>query len=98
MTTYANVIAGPAEVLNPAIKLRSYAPPEPEEEWIFNYVETASDRVGIGSLTDKLKNERVVFVGLGGTGAYAFDLVAKTPVPEIRKSPHSHGFSASREA
>jgi hypothetical protein len=98
MTTYANVIAGPAEVLNPAIKLRSYAPPEPEEEWIFNYVETASDRVGIGSLTDKLKNERVVFVGLGGICAYAFDLVAKTPVPEIRKSPHSHGFSASREA
>lgn len=84
MTTYANVIAGPAEVLNPAIKLRSYAPPEPEEESIFNYVETASDRVGIGALTDKLKNERVVFIGLGGTGAYAFDLVAKTPVPEIR--------------
>jgi hypothetical protein len=26
----------------------------------------------------------VAFIGLGGTGAYAFDLVAKTPVPEIR--------------
>jgi tRNA A37 threonylcarbamoyladenosine dehydratase len=35
-------------------------------------------------LTALLKNERVVFIGLGGTGAYAFDLVAKTPVAEIR--------------
>lgn len=84
MTTYAGVIAGPAAVLKPALKLRSYAAPEPEEDSVFNYTETASDRVGIGALSDKLRNERVVFVGLGGTGAYAFDLVAKTPVPEIR--------------
>ncbi|MET4322514.1 ThiF family adenylyltransferase [Bradyrhizobium sp. RT5a] len=84
MTTYAGVIAGPAAVLKPALKLRSYAAPEPEEESVFNYTETASDRVGIGALSDKLRNERVAFVGLGGTGAYAFDLVAKTPVPEIR--------------
>lgn len=26
----------------------------------------------------------MVFIGLGGTGAYALDLVVKTPVPEIR--------------
>jgi len=84
MTTYAGVIAGPAAVLKPALKLRSYAAPEPEEEAVFNYTETASDRVGIGALSDKLRNERVAFVGVGGTGAYAFDLVAKTPVPEIR--------------
>jgi hypothetical protein len=84
LTTYAGVIAGPAAVLKPTPKLRSYAAPEPEEESIFNYTETASDRVGIGALTDRLRNERVVFIGLGGTGAYALDLVAKTPVPEIR--------------
>jgi hypothetical protein len=40
--------------------------------------------VGIGSLTDLLKNERVAFIGVGGSGAYALDLVAKTPVREIR--------------
>lgn len=84
MTTYAGVIAGPAAVRKPTVKLRSYAAPEAEEESVFNYAETASDRVGIGALSDKLKNERVVFIGLGGTGAYALDLVAKTPVPEIR--------------
>ncbi len=84
MTTYAGVIAGPAAVVKPEIKLRSYAAPEPEDDTVFNYTETASDRVGIGALTALLKNERVVFIGLGGTGAYAFDLVAKTPVAEIR--------------
>jgi hypothetical protein len=84
MTTYAGVIAGPAAVLKPTLKLRSFATPEPEEESVFNYTETASDRVGIGALSDKLRKERVVFIGLGGTGAYALDLVVKTPVPEIR--------------
>jgi hypothetical protein len=84
MTTYAGVIAGPAAVLKPELKLRSYAAPEPEEDTVFNYTETASDRVGIGALTDLLKNERVVFIGVGGSGAYALDLVAKTPVREIR--------------
>jgi hypothetical protein len=84
MTTYAGVIAGPAAVLKPMLKLRSYAAPEPEEESVFNYTETASDRVGIGALSDKLRKERVAFIGLGGTGAYALDLVVKTPVPEIR--------------
>jgi hypothetical protein len=84
MTTYAGVIAGPAAVVKPELKLRSYAAPEPEEDTVFNYAETASDRAGIGALSDKLRNERIVFIGLGGTGAYALDLVAKTTVAEIR--------------
>lgn len=84
MTTYAGVIAGPAAVLKPEIRLRSYAAPEPEDNTVFNYTETASDRAGIGALTARLKNERVAFIGLGGTGAYVFDLVAKTPVAELR--------------
>ena len=84
MTTYAGVIAGPAAAAKPELKLRSYAVPEPEDDTVFNYTETASDRAGIGALTARLKNERVAFIGLGGTGAYAFDLVAKTPVAEIR--------------
>jgi hypothetical protein len=84
MTTYAGVIAGPAAVVKPELKLRAYAAPEPEEDTVFNYTDTASDRAGIGALTARLKQERVVFIGLGGTGAYVLDLVAKTPVAEIR--------------
>ena len=51
---------------------------------VFNYTETASDRVGIGALTQRLEGQRVAIVGVGGTGSYILDLVAKTPVREIR--------------
>mgnify|MGYP000023277893 CR=1 FL=1 len=84
MTSYANIIAGPAAVLQPGLTARTFRTPEEEEESVFNYVETASDRVGIGVLTERLMNERVAIIGVGGTGGYILDFVAKTPVREIR--------------
>jgi len=84
MTTYVAVISGPATTLEPGINARPYAPPEPEEESPFNYMDTASARAGIGALAERLAKDRVAIIGLGGTGSYVLDLVAKTPVPEIR--------------
>jgi hypothetical protein len=84
MTSYAAIIAGPAAVLKPGVTPRTFREPEPEEDSVFNYVETASDRVGIGALTDRLASERVAIIGLGGTGGYILDLAAKTPVRELR--------------
>ena len=84
MTSYANILSGPAEVLRPEVSPRVFREPEEEENSVFNYTETASDRVGIGALTDKLARERLAIIGLGGTGSYVLDLVAKTPVQEIR--------------
>ncbi|SFL69442.1 ThiF family protein [Desulfomicrobium norvegicum] len=84
MTSYANIVAGPAAVLNPGITPRIFREPENEENSVFNYIETASGRVGVGFLTERLANERVAIIGVGGTGAYILDLVAKTPVREIR--------------
>jgi len=84
MTTYANILSGPAEVLKPGISPRVFREPEEEEISVFNYAETASDRAGIGALTQKLVRECVAIVGLGGTGSYVLDMVAKTPVQEIR--------------
>lgn len=86
MTTYASILAGPAAVLDPATTARPYRSVEDEDEGesIFNYVETASDRVGIGALTARLEGQRVAIIGLGGSGSYILDLVAKTPVAEIR--------------
>lgn len=34
-------------------------------------------------ITAKLAVEKLAIVGLGGTGAYVLDLIAKTPVKEI---------------
>jgi hypothetical protein len=84
MTSYANILAGPAAVLKPGVTPRTFREPEEEEVNVFNYVETASDRVGIGVLTDRLVNEQVAIIGSGGTGGYILDFVAKTPIREIR--------------
>lgn len=84
MSTYATILSGPAAVLDPTATPRVYREPDPEEESVFNYVETASDRVGIGHLTARFKDQRIAILGVGGTGAYVLDQVAKTPVAEIR--------------
>jgi hypothetical protein len=84
MSTYAAILSGPATTLKPDVNPRTFRFPEEEEENVFNYTETASDRVGIGALTELLKPEVVAIIGSGGTGGYTLDLVAKTPVREIR--------------
>jgi hypothetical protein len=84
MTTYAGILCGPAELVQPGVTARLFREPEDNEESVFKYVETASDRAGIGALTALLSSERVAIIGVGGTGSYILDLVAKTPVVEIR--------------
>ena len=111
MTSYANIFSGPAEVLKPGVSPRIFREPEEEENSVFNYTETASDRAGIGALTEKLASERVAIIGLGGTGSYVLDMVAKAPVCEIRlfdddeflqhnafRSPGAPTLDALREA
>jgi hypothetical protein len=85
MTTYAAILSGPATVLKPGATPRTFAAPEPgDDNDIFNYTETASDRAGVGALTERLVGERLVVIGLGGSGSYILDLTAKTPAREIR--------------
>jgi len=84
MSTYAAILSAPAELLKPGVTPRVFRVPEDEENTVFNYTETASDRVGIGALTERFVNERIAVIGAGGTGSYVLDLVSKTPVREIR--------------
>lgn len=84
MSTYATIVAGPAAVAKAGATPRVYRQPDADEDGVFNYLETASDRVGIAHLTAKLESERVAIIGVGGTGSYILDQVAKTPVREIR--------------
>lgn len=84
LTTYANILAGPAAVLARGVSAKVFREPDEEEASVFNYIETASDRVGIGALTARLEGERIAIVGVGGTGSYILDQIAKTPVAEIR--------------
>jgi hypothetical protein len=52
---------------------------------VFRYPDTATTRAGIGAAAAKLLAERVVIIGLGGTGSYILDLLAKVPIGEIRR-------------
>ncbi|OPB92190.1 hypothetical protein BAS06_02970 [Elizabethkingia miricola] len=54
-----------------------------ESETPFAYFDSNSSRARIDFLNEKFKGMKVAIVGLGGTGSYILDLVAKTPVSEI---------------
>lgn len=85
MSTYATILAGPAAVLQPGISPRVFSGADEDDQIsVFNYLDTASGRVGLGALAAKLENEVIGILGTGGTGGYILDLVAKTPAKEIR--------------
>lgn len=85
MTTYIAIISGPAQSLDTNVTARTFPVIESKgEESVFNYIDTASSRAEITSITKKLQLRAIGIVGLGGTGSYVLDLVAKTPVREIR--------------
>lgn len=50
---------------------------------VFYYPNTAIARAGLDAYEDKLKLSKVTIIGLGGTGSYILDALAKTPVKEI---------------
>ena len=47
------------------------------------YMDTNASRAKITGISNCFKNLRIGIIGLGGTGSYLLDLVAKTPVAEI---------------
>lgn len=81
--TYGTILAGPAVFLDPRATAKTFRPGKALEDSPFNYPDTASSRAGITAVARKLEGHRLAIVGLGGTGAYVLDLVAKTPVYEI---------------
>jgi hypothetical protein len=85
MTTYVAIISSPAQNLEPSATARTFPVIEAkEDESVFNYIDTASSRAEINIVTRKLEIGSVAIIGLGGTGSYVLDLIAKTPVKEIR--------------
>lgn len=84
MTAYIAIISGPAEVIDPDARARTWQVIESSDpDSVFVYPDTASSRAGISAVTRKLETGPIAILGLGGTGSYVLDLVAKTPVSEI---------------
>lgn len=83
VSVYVSIIAGPATVLDPGITARTHRVIEPAEDSVFEYDDTASSRSHITAIGERLKVAKIAIIGVGGTGSYVLDLVAKTPVKEI---------------
>ena len=84
MTTYERYISSHAQMVDSSVTARTFEVVEAQDdESPFNYIDTASSHAGIVAATRKLELGSVAIVGLGGTGSYILDLVAKTPVKEI---------------
>jgi hypothetical protein len=84
ITTYVDILGGPAESIDPSATAKTFKVVQPGEEGSpFLYMDTATSRAGIGAISAKLAVDRVAIVGLGGTGSYILDYLAKTPIGEI---------------
>lgn len=91
MTTYADMLSSHAAAIDPTATAKTFRVVEAEDpDSVFEYLDTASSRAGIYAVSQKLALPKVAIIGLGGTGSYVFDMVAKTPVHEIHLFDGDH--------
>jgi hypothetical protein len=91
LSSYAAIIANEAQAIDPQASAKTFTPVEmSEEESVFRYNDSAASRAGIKFANSKLELPRVAIVGLGGTGSYVLDLLAKTPAGEIHLFDGDH--------
>lgn len=84
VTRYAEIITAPAKSIDKTATAKTFKVIiDSEDETVFNYIDSNSSRANIYQLNSKFKGQRVAIIGLGGTGSYILDLIAKTPVEEI---------------
>ncbi|MDD4993812.1 MAG: ThiF family adenylyltransferase [Paludibacter sp.] len=84
VTRYEEMISAQARAIDNTATAKTFKPIiDSEEESVFQYIDTNSSRANINLISEKFEGQKIVIIGLGGTGAYILDLVAKTPVSEI---------------
>jgi hypothetical protein len=85
VTAYARIIAHPAAAIDPtATATPGGAWQEVEDDLPFVYRDTATSRAGLAEINRKYRGHRIALIGLGGSGGYVLDQVAKTPVDAIK--------------
>ena len=84
VTRYAEIVCAPAKSMDQTITAQTFKVVEcRENESVFFYTDSNSSRANINHLNEKFKGQKIGIIGLGGTGSYILDLVAKTFVDEI---------------
>lgn len=85
VSTYIGHISGPAQATDPRVTACRFRPIGSDDpaDGPFKYYDTASSRAEITHLAQQVADERIAIVGLGGSGRYVLDFVAKAWVDEI---------------
>ncbi|MDP4149339.1 MAG: ThiF family adenylyltransferase [Bacteroidota bacterium] len=85
--TYAEILGAQARIIDSEASAKPLAKPKKlpaqADDSVFQYPDTNSARARLEIINEKFTGQRIGIVGLGGTGSYILDLVAKTPVAEI---------------
>ena len=81
---YVALVAGPAMNKYGANPLTFKLVEEIPIASVFKFRDTLTSRAEISDLASRLEHDVIAIIGLGGTGSYLLDYMAKTPVKEIR--------------
>lgn len=82
--SYVGIIAGPAMTIHATTALTFKTVEGEAEPSVFRYQDSMTSKAEISDLSRKLHDDVIAIIGLGGTGGYVLDFMAKTPVREIR--------------
>lgn len=84
--SYVTIISGPAMKKYQNATYKTYGEPLNVNPGLspFQIPDILSTRTCTSDLSEKFKNDVIAIIGLGGTGSYVLDFIAKTPVKEIR--------------
>jgi ThiF family len=84
VTTYIGRITGEAIKIDAEATAQTFSPITTADDGdVFQYVDTATSRAGIGAINQKVAGKKIGIIGLGGTGSFVLDLTAKSPVAQI---------------
>ena len=87
IVTYINEVAGEADGLRPGILDAARHGSEPlissTTSSRFAYIDTSSYRNGTKGIESRIEDEVVAVIGVGGTGSYLVDVLAKTNIKEL---------------
>ena len=85
MTSYCKILENEAQGIDPSVSAKNHSQSNNlvTSDPVFCYPNTHSSRAGIGNITQKLSSIKIAIIGLGGTGSYLLDFLAKTEVKEI---------------
>ena len=85
VSTYVDILSLEAQSISPDVTAQQWkvVVDHDDTDSVFHFADTASARQNISDLAQKLQDEKIAIVGVGGTGSYVLDFVAKTWVHEI---------------